>query len=81
VLPLQFDDGVTRHTLGLNGTESFTIRGLSALQPRQTVAVDAERSDGARLRFLTLCRIDTADELAYYLNGGILPYVLRNLAA
>ncbi len=81
VLPLQFEDGATRHTLGLVGTESFTIRGLSSLQPRQTVTVDAERADGTRLRFDTLCRIDTADELAYYLNGGILPYVLRNLAA
>lgn len=81
VLPLQFEDGVTRQTLGLNGTESFTIRGMSTLQPRQTVTIDAERSDGTRRHFEALCRIDTADELAYYLNGGILPYVLRNLAA
>jgi aconitate hydratase len=81
VLPLQFAPGLDRHVLGITGSESFTIRMLSALHPRQTVTVEVERSDGTRFAFETLCRIDTADELAYYLNGGILPYVLRNLAA
>jgi len=81
VLPLQFAKGINRHTYWLKGDEQFTITGLSDLQPRQTVMVEGRWSDGLSFRFETLCRIDTVEELAYFQNGGILPYVLRNLAA
>ncbi len=81
VLPLQFADGVDRQTLGLDGSESFTIENVSALRPRQTVTVKLTRGDGSEESFETLCRIDTVNELDYFLNGGILPYVLRKLAA
>jgi len=81
VLPLQFLDGESRQTLGLTGDETFTIRGVAGLQPRQNVEVEVARADGSTFTFTALCRIDTANELEYYLNGGILQYVLRNLAA
>ena len=81
VLPLQFQDGDTRETLGLTGDDSFTITGVADLKPRQTVTVNVTRADGSTFSFDTLCRIDTANEVEYYMNGGILHYVLRKLAA
>ncbi|OYX50889.1 MAG: aconitate hydratase 1 [Sphingomonas sp. 32-66-10] len=81
VLPLQFAEGVTRETLGLKGDETFTITGVSALRPRQDVEVKLTRADGSTETFQTRCRIDTVNELEYFLNGGILQYVLRKLAA
>jgi len=81
VLPLQFADGVTRQTLGLTGDETFTIRNVAELRPRQDVEVELTRADGSTETFLTRCRIDTVNELEYFLNGGILHYVLRKLAA
>ena len=81
VLPLQFADGVTRQTLKLDGSESFTIRGVAGIRPRQDVEVLLTRADGTSEKFMTKCRIDTVNELEYFLNGGILQYVLRNLAA
>ena len=81
VLPLQFADGVTRKSLKLDGSESFTIRGIADLRPRQDVEVTLTRTDGSNETFMTRCRIDTANELEYYFNGGILQYVLRKLAA
>jgi aconitate hydratase len=81
VLPLQFEEGTTRQTLGLTGDDSFTIRGVAGLSPRQTVTVDVTRPDGSTFSFNTLCRIDTANEVEYFNNGGILHYVLRKLAA
>ncbi|SEJ32654.1 aconitase [Sphingomonas sp. OV641] len=81
VLPLQFVEGVTRETLGLTGDETFTIHNVAGLRPRQTVTVTLARADGSTETFETLCRIDTVNELEYFLNGGILQYVLRNLAA
>ncbi len=81
VLPLQFEDGTTRQTLGLTGDDVFTITGVAALQPRQTVVVEVTRPDGTSFTFNTLCRIDTANEVEYFMNGGILHYVLRKLAA
>lgn len=80
VLPLQFADGVTRQTLKLDGSETFTITGVAGLRPRQDVEVKLTRADGSSETFLTRCRIDTVNELEYFLNGGILQYVLRNLA-
>ena len=81
VLPLQFKDGDTRLTLGLTGDETFTITGVAGLKPRQDVVVTVNRADGSSFTFTALCRIDTANELEYFLNGGILHYVLRKLAA
>jgi aconitate hydratase len=81
VLPLQFKDGDTRKSLGLTGDEAFTIRGISSLQPRQDVEVEVTRPDGSQFTFTALCRIDTANEIEYFMNGGILHYVLRKLAA
>ena len=80
VLPLQFAAGATRTTLGMTGDETFTIRGVADIQPRQTVEVTMTRPDGSTETFETATRIDTVTELEYYLNGGILQYVLRNLA-
>ena len=81
VLPLQFADGVTRETLKLTGDETFTIRNVAGLRPRQDVEVELTRADGSKETFMTRCRIDTVNELEYFLNGGILQYVLRKLAA
>ncbi|MEN2786759.1 aconitate hydratase AcnA [Sphingomonas qilianensis] len=81
VLPLQFADGITRQTLGLDGSESFTITGVAEIRPRQDVTVTMTRADGSTETFETRCRIDTVNELEYFLNGGILHYVLRKLAA
>ncbi len=81
VLPLVFKDGQTRDTLGLKGDDSFTITGVADLKPRQDVEVQVTRADGSNFSFTALCRIDTVNELEYFLNGGILQYVLRKLAA
>ena len=81
VLPLQFPEGTSRQTLGLSADDVFTIVGVATLQPRQEVEVQVTRKDGTRISFKTLCRIDTANELEYFNNGGILQYVLRKLAA
>jgi aconitate hydratase len=75
VLPLEFTNGQTRQSLGLTGFETYEIVGLDdKLRPRAKLTVKAgDRS------FDVLCRIDTPEELQYYRNGGILPYVLRSL--
>ena len=81
VLPLQFAEGVDRKTLELDGSETFTIHDVAALRPRQDVTVTLTRANGATQSFVARCRIDTVNELEYFLHGGILQYVLRNLAA
>jgi aconitate hydratase len=81
VLPLQFREGEDRQSLRLTGDDEFTIRGLPDVQPGQDVVVEVTRADGSRDSFVALCRIDTANELEYFRNGGILPFVLRKLAA
>ncbi|WP_375290731.1 aconitate hydratase AcnA [Qipengyuania sp.] len=81
VLPLQFKEGESRQTLGLTGEDTFTIHGLADLSPSQDVTVEVTRADGSTTSFTALCRIDTANEMEYYRNGGILQYVLRKLAA
>ncbi len=80
VLPLQLEDGVSWRDLGIKGDEKVSIGGLSDLTPRQTLAAKIEFSNGEKKEIDLLCRIDTEDELSYYRNGGILHYVLRNLA-
>jgi aconitate hydratase len=82
VLPLVFEDGTSWQTLGLVGEETVSIRGLGgALQPRQTLHAEIRRSNGETVTVPLTCRIDTLDELEYFRNGGILSYVLRQLAA
>ena len=81
VLPLQFAQGVDRKSLALTGDETFTIHNVAGLRPRQDVEVTMVRPDGTTETFQTRCRIDTVNELDYFLNGGILQYVLRKLAA
>ncbi|MWV27067.1 aconitate hydratase AcnA [Aurantiacibacter rhizosphaerae] len=81
VLPLQFKEGEGRKELNLTGEDSFTIKGLDNLSPSQQVEVEVTRADGSTDTFTALCRIDTANEMEYYRNGGILHYVLRKLAA
>ncbi|HAR05917.1 MAG TPA: aconitate hydratase AcnA [Pseudomonas sp.] len=80
VLALQFVGEQTRQSLGLNGTEKLSIRGLGAdIKPRQLLTVDVERRDGSRDSFQVLSRIDTLNEVQYFKAGGILHYVLRQL--
>ncbi|WP_108792067.1 aconitate hydratase AcnA [Erythrobacter sp. Alg231-14] len=81
VLPLQFKDGDTRETLNLGSDDTFSIKGLADLTPGQDVEIEATRADGSTFTFMALCRIDTANEMEYYRNGGILHYVLRKLAS
>ena len=83
VVPLQFPAGQSAESLGLDGTEIFTITGLTALNegttPR-TVAVTAQKADGSAVSFDAVVRIDTPGEADYFRHGGILQYVLRQLA-
>jgi aconitate hydratase len=82
VLPLTFEPGTTWKSLGLKGDEKVSIRGLQGdLKPRQNLTAEIVSSDGKVRNVTLLCRIDTLDELEYYRNGGILHYVLRQLAA
>jgi len=80
VLPLQFAEGETHESLGLDGTETFDIPVDDGLSPRQTVEVRATHPSGRTTTFATTCRIDTPVEVVYYRNGGILHAVLRNMA-
>jgi aconitate hydratase len=80
VIPLEFEAGVTRHTLELTGFETFDIDGLTAeMKPRATLTVTAKNAEGKTTRFKAVSRIDTPEELSYYRHGGILHYVLRQL--
>jgi aconitate hydratase len=81
VIPLQFKDGDSWQSLGLDGTETVDIVGVESIEPRATVNVKITRPNGEVLNVETLCRIDTANELDYFRNGGILHYVLRSLVA
>jgi aconitate hydratase len=84
VLPLQFPEGQSASSLGLDGTETFDVTGVTALNDGpapSTVEVTATKADGDTVRIDALLRIDTPGEAAYYRNGGILQYVLRQLAS
>jgi aconitate hydratase len=82
VLPLLFEDGTSWQTLGMTGAETVTIHGLGeGLKPRQTLTAEITYPSGEVKRVPVICRIDTLDELEYFRNGGILQYVLRQLAA
>ena len=81
VLPLQFKDGMTRKTLNLVGTESFDVGGIDGgLKVGMDVPLTIHRRDGTSEKIILTCRIDTAEEIEYFKNGGVLHYVLRNLA-
>jgi aconitate hydratase len=77
VLPLQFAAGETAQTLGLTGHETFAIDGMGALAPAQTMRVTVTDGKGGARSFHVLSRIDTPNEVDYFVHGGILPYVLR----
>jgi aconitate hydratase A / 2-methylisocitrate dehydratase len=79
VLPLQYRDGETAQSLGLTGFEEFTIESIAKLSPKMTVEVRARDEQGKEKTFQTVARADTPEEVAYYRNGGILPYVLRQM--
>ena len=83
VLPLQFPEGQTADSLGLSGEETFSVSGVTALNDGitpKTMQVTAVRADGTEVVFDAVVRIDTPGERGYYVNGGIMQYVLRQLA-
>jgi len=80
VLPCQFKDGASAQSLGLDGTETFDLHGLEAgIMPRMDVILEINRLNGDVQTVPVTLRIDTPVEVDYYLHGGILPYVLRQL--
>jgi aconitate hydratase len=80
VMPLQFKDGVNRQTLKLDGSEMFDITGMEkGIVPGMDIACKITRANGSVEQITLLCRIDTVDEVDYYVNGGILQYVLRQI--
>ena len=81
IVPFVFEDGTSWQTLGLKGDETVAIKGLADVKPRQKMIAEITSPDGSVKNVPMLCRIDTLDEIEYYKNGGILHYVLRNLAA
>ena len=81
VIPFVFDEGTSWASLDLKGDETVTIEGLESIKPRQRMIARVTSADGSVKEVPILCRIDTLDELDYFKNGGILQYVLRDLAA
>ena len=80
IVPFVFADGLSADDLGLTGAETITIKGLTEIHPRQEMVAQVTFPDGQSGEVPVVCRIDTLDELEYLKNGGILNYVLRNLA-
>ncbi|MFP3881751.1 MAG: aconitate hydratase AcnA [Actinomycetota bacterium] len=81
VLPLQFEDGAGADSYDLEGTETFDVEVDDSLQPRQVVPVTATSPDGTQTKVTTIARVDSPIEVEYLRNGGILHYVLRQMAA
>jgi aconitate hydratase len=82
ILPLEFLPGESLRSLGLSGTEAFTIRGLAAgLRPGERIEVEAAGAAGASKRFTLVCRLDNQTDVEYLRHGGVLPMVLRQLMA
>jgi aconitate hydratase len=77
ILPLKFKPGDSWKSLGLKGDELYNIKGLENISPRKELTVEAVKSDGNKVTFNVITRLDTPVEVEYYKNGGILPYVLR----
>ncbi|MDA1204585.1 MAG: aconitate hydratase, partial [Verrucomicrobia bacterium] len=82
VLPLQFEEGTSAQTLGLDGSETFDVLGLSEeVKPRQKLTLRITKANGQTQDVPVVLRIDTPIEVEYYRHGGILPFVLRELIA
>ena len=81
VLPLVFQQGEGWQQLGLDGSEIFTLSGLTEMEPGKTIQVQAQKADGSTIAFTALAKLNTEIEVSYYQHGGILPYVLRELMA
>ena len=80
VIPFEFTDGDTRKTLGLTGEETVSIDGLDTIKPLEVVKAHITMADGSTKTIDIKCRIDTAIEIEYIEHGGVLHYVLKNLA-
>ena len=81
IVPFTLEDGTSWETLGLRGDETVSLADLANVKPRQRMVLHVTSANGVSIPVPVLCRIDTLDELEYFRNGGILHYVLRNLAA
>jgi aconitate hydratase len=81
VIPFVFEEGTSWQTLGLKGDESVSIEGVTTIKPRQKMTAVITMGDGSVKKVPIICRIDTAEEIEYFKNAGILHYVLRGLAA
>ena len=81
VVPFVFEEGTSWKTLGLTGDETVAIPGLTTVKPRQKMEIEITDANGNVTKVPVICRIDTLDEIEYFKNGGILHYVLRQLAA
>ena len=81
IVPFTLEEGTTWASLGLKGDEKVTIKGLETVKPRQKMEAEVTFADGKVKKVPILCRIDTLDEIEYFKNGGILHYVLRDLAS
>ncbi|MBW1898920.1 MAG: aconitate hydratase, partial [Deltaproteobacteria bacterium] len=79
LLPLAFQEGENLSSLGLEGTEKYSISGIEDMKPRKTLHLEAEKEDGSKIKFTAVSRLDTAIEVAYFQHGGILQYVLRKI--
>jgi aconitate hydratase len=79
VIPLEFQNGDTRESLGLTGHEVFDIEGIASLAPGKSISVRAKSDDGKTKQFSVIARVDTPEEVSYYHHGGILQYVLRQM--
>ena len=79
VLPLQFMGTDSAATLGIKGDETLSVLGLDEIRPQQELTLVIKRADGSEQQVKVKSRIDTTIEVDYYLHGGILPYVLREL--
>jgi aconitate hydratase len=81
ILPFVFEEGTSWKSLDLTGAEQVSIKGLTDIAPGQRMTIDIVMEGGSVKQVPVTCRIDTLDELSYFKHGGILPYVLRQLAA
>ncbi len=79
VMPLEFQNGENRESLGLTGHEIFDIEGIASLAPGKSISVRAKSDDGKTKQFSVIARADTPEEVSYYHHGGILQYVLRQM--
>ncbi|MGD9309924.1 MAG: aconitate hydratase AcnA [Desulfosarcina sp.] len=81
VLPLIFSEGENAQSLGLDGSETFTISGIDGMTPRKQLSVTAVKADGSEIPFKVTSRLDTEVDVEYFENGGILPCVIRKMMA